>query len=236
VARGRARPVALAPCRTGQARIPWLSDPVEPPSSVSQLTGSHGSIRTALPHAGRHPRGGSILWVVGELTCGSSPGIVLYHWMQYEEREAVRADRRADTAAATARRRAVTAASPAHNGSPVLHRICDLLWSVASPPRHRPDERRGSGGDPDMHSWNNPDMTSMPSWAEVGPARRTTFLLRAPSATSSRARSGVPPYGPPGRSCGRWARSSGRCRRLPPGHRLIRTRPRPGSSVGWRPR
>jgi hypothetical protein len=51
---------------------------------------------------------------VGELTSLVALGIVLYQWMQYEEREAVRADRRADAADAAAVVRA--SASPAHNG------------------------------------------------------------------------------------------------------------------------
>jgi putative membrane protein len=66
--------------------------------------------------------GGSILWVVGELTSLIALGIVLYQWMQYEEREAVRADRRTDTAeaaeaAAASVAASVAAVSPVHNGS-----------------------------------------------------------------------------------------------------------------------
>jgi putative copper resistance protein D len=80
------------------------------------LTGATVSIAPHFHTLGDTHVGGSILWVVGELTSLIALGIVLYHWMQYEEREAVRADRRADTAAATAAA-AVTAASPAHNGS-----------------------------------------------------------------------------------------------------------------------
>jgi putative copper resistance protein D len=58
--------------------------------------------------------GGSILWVVGELTSLIAMGIVLYQWMQFDEREAVRADRRGDAAAALAE---AEASSPARNGS-----------------------------------------------------------------------------------------------------------------------
>ena len=60
--------------------------------------------------------GGSILWVVGELTSLIALGIVLYQWMQFEEREAVRADRRTDTAEAAAAA-SVAAVSPVRNGS-----------------------------------------------------------------------------------------------------------------------
>jgi hypothetical protein len=54
--------------------------------------------------------------VVGELTSLIALGIVLYQWMQYEEREAVRADRRADAVVA-AGTTAPTSASPTHNGT-----------------------------------------------------------------------------------------------------------------------
>ena len=55
--------------------------------------------------------GGSVLWVVGELTSLIAMGIVLYQWMQFEERVAVRADRRGDADAARA------AVSPSANGT-----------------------------------------------------------------------------------------------------------------------
>jgi putative copper resistance protein D len=38
--------------------------------------------------------GGSVLWVVGELTTLVAMAIIVYQWMSYEEREAIRADRR----------------------------------------------------------------------------------------------------------------------------------------------
>ncbi|HEY5252125.1 MAG TPA: hypothetical protein VIJ09_10700, partial [Acidimicrobiales bacterium] len=65
--------------------------------------------------------GGSVLWVVGELTSLVALGIVLYQWMQYEERQAVRADRRSDAEEAAASLSSGTslssgAATPAHNG------------------------------------------------------------------------------------------------------------------------
>ena len=40
--------------------------------------------------------GGSILWVVGELTTLIAMGIIVYQWMRAEERKAERADRRLD--------------------------------------------------------------------------------------------------------------------------------------------
>jgi putative copper resistance protein D len=43
--------------------------------------------------------GGSVLWVVGELVTVVAMGIIVYQWMRFEEREAVRADRRLDEAA-----------------------------------------------------------------------------------------------------------------------------------------
>jgi cytochrome c oxidase assembly factor CtaG len=73
------------------------------------LTGATASIAPHFHTLGDTHVGGSILWVVGELTSLVAMGIVLFQWMQFEEREAVRADRRADAAIPTA--------SPAHNGT-----------------------------------------------------------------------------------------------------------------------
>jgi putative membrane protein len=82
------------------------------------LTGATASIAPHFHTLGDTHVGGSILWVVGELTSLIALGIVLYQWMQYEEREAVRADRRADAADAAVEAAAVVTASssPAHNG------------------------------------------------------------------------------------------------------------------------
>ena len=60
------------------------------------LTGARDLDRPALPHRGRHPAGGSILWVVGELTTFVAMALIVYQWMRFEEREAVRADRLLD--------------------------------------------------------------------------------------------------------------------------------------------
>jgi putative copper resistance protein D len=46
--------------------------------------------------------GGSILWILGELTTLVAMGILLYQWMRFDEREQARADRRADQAVAEA--------------------------------------------------------------------------------------------------------------------------------------
>ncbi|HXQ75083.1 MAG TPA: cytochrome c oxidase assembly protein [Acidimicrobiales bacterium] len=85
------------------------------------LTGATTSIAPHFHTLGDTHVGGSVLWVVGELTSLIAMGIVLYQWMQYEEREAVRADRRSDAAGLTGAVRgaeaAATAVSPTHNGS-----------------------------------------------------------------------------------------------------------------------
>jgi putative copper resistance protein D len=60
------------------------------------LTGATASVAPHFQTLGDTHVGGSILWVVGELISLVTMGIVLYQWMQFEEREAVRADRRAD--------------------------------------------------------------------------------------------------------------------------------------------
>jgi len=85
------------------------------------LTGATASIAPHFHSLGDTHVGGSVLWVVGELTSLVALGIVLYQWMQYEERQAVRADRRSDAEEAAASLSSGTslssgAATPAHNG------------------------------------------------------------------------------------------------------------------------
>ncbi|HTT87706.1 MAG TPA: cytochrome c oxidase assembly protein, partial [Acidimicrobiales bacterium] len=58
------------------------------------LTGAAASIAPHFHTLADTKAGGSILWVVGELTTLIAMGIVLYQWMQFEERQAIRADRR----------------------------------------------------------------------------------------------------------------------------------------------
>jgi cytochrome c oxidase assembly factor CtaG len=78
------------------------------------LTGATASIAPHFHSLGDTHVGGSVLWVVGELTSLIAMGIVLYQWMQYEEREAVRADRRDDAATAA---EATAATMPSLNGA-----------------------------------------------------------------------------------------------------------------------
>ena len=80
------------------------------------LTGAVVSIAPHFHTLGDTKAGGSILWVVGELTSLVALGIVLYQWMQYEEREAVRADRRSD-AEDVALAATSGSAAPALNGN-----------------------------------------------------------------------------------------------------------------------
>ena len=56
------------------------------------LTGASTSIAPLFHTVGDTHTGGSILWVVGELTTFVAMGIIVFQWMQFEEREAVRAD------------------------------------------------------------------------------------------------------------------------------------------------
>ncbi len=65
------------------------------------LTGASTSIAPHFHSLSDTHVGGSVLWVVGELTSVIAMGIVLYQWMQFEEREAVRADRRQAAAASS---------------------------------------------------------------------------------------------------------------------------------------
>jgi len=60
------------------------------------LTGAHASVAAPFHTVADTHRGGAILWVAGELTTLVAMGIVLLQWMRFEEREAVRADRRLD--------------------------------------------------------------------------------------------------------------------------------------------
>lgn len=62
------------------------------------LTGARTSVAPLFHTVADTHAGGSILWVVGELTTLVAMGIVVGQWMRYEEREALRADRRADAA------------------------------------------------------------------------------------------------------------------------------------------
>jgi len=60
------------------------------------LTGSRVSVAPAFHTVGDTHRGGSVLWIVGELVTLVAMAIVVSQWMRYEQREAVRADRRLD--------------------------------------------------------------------------------------------------------------------------------------------
>ncbi|MGH9044560.1 MAG: cytochrome c oxidase assembly protein [Acidimicrobiales bacterium] len=53
--------------------------------------------------------GGSILWVIGELVMLVAMGLLLFQWMRVDEREAVRADRRAELAEGASAERPVPA-------------------------------------------------------------------------------------------------------------------------------
>jgi putative copper resistance protein D len=66
------------------------------------LTGARTSMAPAFHSAADIRAGGSILWVVGELTMLGAMGLLLYQWMRFDERVAIRADRRADQEAARA--------------------------------------------------------------------------------------------------------------------------------------
>jgi len=60
------------------------------------LTGAHDSIAPLFHSVADTHQGGSILWVVGEITTFVAMAVIVYHWMRFEEREAVRADRQLD--------------------------------------------------------------------------------------------------------------------------------------------
>lgn len=66
------------------------------------LTGARSSIAPAFHTVADTRAGGSLLWVVGELTMLTAMGLLLFQWMRYDEREAIRADRRADQEAEAA--------------------------------------------------------------------------------------------------------------------------------------
>jgi putative membrane protein len=57
------------------------------------LTGGRSSVASMFHTVADTHRGGAILWVVGEITTLVAMGIIVFGWMQYEEREAIRADR-----------------------------------------------------------------------------------------------------------------------------------------------
>jgi len=76
------------------------------------LTGARTSIAPHFHTVADTQGGGSILWIVGELVTLIAIAIVTYQWMRLEEREAIRADRRADAEAASAGAVAVPADGP----------------------------------------------------------------------------------------------------------------------------
>jgi putative membrane protein len=61
------------------------------------LTGARDSIAPLFHTVADTRSGGSILWVMGELTTFVAMALVVYQWMKFEEREAVRADRLLDS-------------------------------------------------------------------------------------------------------------------------------------------
>jgi putative membrane protein len=63
------------------------------------LTGARASIAPHFHTVADTQRGGSILWVVGEITTFVAMAIIVYQWMRAEERAAVRADRLLDSRA-----------------------------------------------------------------------------------------------------------------------------------------
>jgi putative membrane protein len=65
------------------------------------LTGARASVAPLFHTVADTHRGGSILWVVGEVTTVVAMAIIVYQWIQYEERQAVRADRQLDSQAQT---------------------------------------------------------------------------------------------------------------------------------------
>jgi putative membrane protein len=64
------------------------------------LTGARVSIAPLFHSVADTQRGGSILWIVGELTTFAAMAVIVFQWMRFEEREAVRADRLLDAQAA----------------------------------------------------------------------------------------------------------------------------------------
>jgi putative copper resistance protein D len=63
------------------------------------LTGARASVAARFHTVADTHRGGAILWVVGEITTVIAMAIIVYQWMQYEERQAVRADRQLESQA-----------------------------------------------------------------------------------------------------------------------------------------
>jgi len=66
------------------------------------LSGARTSIAPHFHTVADVRSGGSILWVLGELTMLVAMGLLLFQWMRFDEREAVRADRHADAVALAA--------------------------------------------------------------------------------------------------------------------------------------
>lgn len=60
------------------------------------LTGARTSLAPRFHTVADVHSGGAILWVVGEFTMLVAMGLLLHQWMRFDEREAMRADRRGD--------------------------------------------------------------------------------------------------------------------------------------------
>jgi len=63
------------------------------------LTGARESIAPLFHTVADTQRGGSILWVMGELITFAAMAVIVYQWMKFEEREGIRADRLLDAQA-----------------------------------------------------------------------------------------------------------------------------------------
>jgi len=99
------------------------------------LTGANTSIAPLFHSLADTREGGGLLWVVGELTTFAALGIIVYQWMQYEERQAVRADRRLDAQYARELEAEGLASGAPGSGSPARPRAADPVAAVV----HRAD-------------------------------------------------------------------------------------------------
>ena len=98
----RQGPVALAHVVPGQAGPARDRHPGHRGASGLALTGANTSIAPHFHTVADTRAGGSILWIVGELTMLTAMGLLLFQWMRFDEREQARADRHADQEAAAA--------------------------------------------------------------------------------------------------------------------------------------
>lgn len=87
------------------------------------LTGSRLSVAPLFHSLSDTHAGGSVLWIMGELTTLLAMGIIVYQWLAHEEREAARNDRRLEAQWAAEAAGGASGSAPKAEGPPPVTQI-----------------------------------------------------------------------------------------------------------------